>query len=133
MYQKCTNAGHDQLWCATQTDSAHNYIGGNYRNCGNCKDPCYNEEGFHYPGNDLNNGFENRQTDREACRLSCRSISGAEFFDWVSPDFSNSQYHNGCWCKNSDAGRRPSSGITSGNVNCLYATGTRNELPFWNI
>ena len=86
---------------------------------------CYNEADFHYPGNDLNQGFDNRQSDGEACRLSCRSITGAKFFDWVSPEFHDQQYHNGCWCKTSDAGRTPNVGITCGNVNCLYATGKK--------
>ena len=110
-------------WCSTETDSEGNY-NGNWKHCEDCIEDCYSEVDVSYPGNDLNEGFDNRQSDAEACRFSCRSISGAKFFDWVGPQFHNEQYHNGCWCKTSDAGRMSDVGITVGNVNCSFATGT---------
>ena len=80
------------------------------------------EDDIANPGNDLNDGVNNQQADAEACRLSCRSISGANYFDWTSPKFDNSYYHGGCWCKDSDAGRKDSVGVVSGNVNCVDET-----------
>ena len=77
------------------------------------------EEDIDNPGNDLVDGLNNKQPDAEACRLSCRSISGAKYFDWSSPRYHDSYYHKGCWCKDSDVGRRESVGVISGNVNCV--------------
>ena len=99
-------------------------MSGKWKHCVDCLEDCYSEEGVAYPGNDLNEGLENIQLNAEACRFSCRSISGAKFFDWVSPQYYDQEYHNSCSCKTSDAGRKPSAGITVGNVKCLFVTGT---------
>ena len=80
---------------------------------------CYSESNITLPGNDVNNGLNNRQDDVEACRLSCRTVAGSDFFDWVSPDYHDSNFHNSCWCKHSDSGRQDSVGVISGNVNCV--------------
>ena len=80
---------------------------------------CYKENNTALPGNDVNNGVNNRQDDEEACRLSCRTVAGSVFFDWVSPDYHDSNFHNTCWCKHSDSGRQDSVGAISGNVNCV--------------
>ena len=71
----------------------------------------------------MNNGLNNIQYDVEACRLSCRSETGSEFFDWVSQDYHDSDFYNTCWCKSSDSGRTYSAGVISGNVNCVDVTG----------
>ena len=77
------------------------------------------EQDIGLPGNNLNDGWNNKQDDAEACRLSCRSISGANYFGWPSPKFPNSASHKNCWCKSSDAGRKDFVGIVAGNVNCV--------------
>ena len=84
---------------------------------------CYIEIDIGYPGNDLNSGVDNIQPDVEACRLSCSSIAGSQFFDWVRQDYHDSYYHESCWCKSSDAGRTARVGVTTGNVNCRDVTG----------
>ena len=83
---------------------------------------CYSEFNITLPGNDLNDGLNNKQDSAEACRISCRSVAGSLFFDWVGPTFTNTQYHDGCWCKHSDSGRRVLVGVISGNVNCINVT-----------
>ena len=80
---------------------------------------CYDEQGISYKHNDLNSGMDNKQPDWKACRSSCRSIVGAEFFDWVSPQYWISTFRETCWCKYSDSGRQQQSDTVSGNVNCV--------------
>ena len=79
---------------------------------------CYSERNIDYAGADENDGLNNRQNDAEACRLSCKSLSAAQFFAWAGPSYPDSNIHNGCWCKSSDSDRRDSVGVTSGNVFC---------------
>ena len=88
---------------------------------------CYVESDIAYFGNDLNNGLDNKQSDGEACRVSCGSISGAEFFDWVSTDYQSPEHHSTCWCKSSDSGRGYAFGVTAGNVICVHATNTTGK------
>ena len=79
---------------------------------------CYAERNIDYAGADENDGLNNRQNDAEACRLSCKSISTAQFFAWASPSHRDTSIHYTCWCKSSDSDRRDSVGVTSGNVMC---------------
>ena len=68
------------------------------------------EPGYNYDGNDINNGVNNVQPDIESCRLSCLTL-GATYFS-----FNN---NNGrCFCKNSNAGRKVSDTMTSGETTC---------------
>ena len=90
---------------------------------------CYSEFNISLPGNDLNNGLNNRQDSAEACRSSCRSVAGSQFYDWASSSYSNAQIHNGCWCKTSDSGRTVIGGVISGNVNCINIT---SKLEYCN-
>ena len=53
---------------------------------------------MNYPGNDVNNGLEDKQPDMISCRSFCKSMC-AEFFSWTGPDNPNEDDHNGCWCK----------------------------------
>ena len=63
------------------------------------------------------------QYDLDSCRLSCKSVEGSEFYNWVSQDYHDQRDHYTCWCKSSDSGRGHSVGVISGNVNCVKATG----------
>ena len=62
-------------------------------------------------GNDLNDGLENKQKDVESCRSSCRSMN-ANYFDF------NYNSNKGCFCKDSNKGRRPTEGVISGGTKC---------------
>ena len=55
----------------------------------------------------MNNGSDNVQSDVESCRASCKSL-GAPYFDF------NYAGDHGCWCKNSNAGRKQVNGVTGG-------------------
>ena len=79
---------------------------------------CYSERNIDYSGADMNNGLNNRQNDAEACRSSCKSEAGAQFFAWVGPSYPDSNIQNTCWCKSSDSDRQDSVGVTAGNVMC---------------
>ena len=83
---------------------------------------CYSEMDISLPGNDLNNGFNNRQDSAEACRSSCRSVTGSKFYDWNKSSISSTKWGKSCWCKHSDSGRRVNRETISGNVNCLHVT-----------
>ena len=78
---------------------------------------CFEETGFDYQGYDINNGFNDSQSNAEDCRHKCRSRN-ATFFTWVPPMEIWENYQNSCWCKTSNAGRRAKAGHVSGNVNC---------------
>ena len=75
------------------------------------------EQDIGYYGNDLNVGGNNKQADAEACRLSCRSIIGANYFGLVNQN---------CWCKSSDAGRMDKVGVVAGNVKCVVKNQGKN-------
>ena len=68
---------------------------------------CLTEKDISYYGNDVNNGADNVQSDVESCRASCKSL-GAPYFDF------NYAGDHGCWCKNSNAGRKQVNGVTGG-------------------
>ena len=68
---------------------------------------CVTEKDISYYGNDVNNGLENVQSDTESCRASCKAM-GAPYFDF------NYAGNRGCYCKNSNAGRRKVAGVMSG-------------------
>ena len=68
---------------------------------------CLTEKDISYYGNDVNNGLENVQSDTESCRASCKAM-GAPYFDF------NYGGNHGCYCKNSNAGRREVAGVTGG-------------------
>ena len=63
---------------------------------------CLTEHNIAYPGNDINNGASNLQSDGESCRASCAPL-GARYFTWT-------QGTRQCWCKHSKAGRVDVSG-----------------------
>ena len=68
---------------------------------------CLTEKDISYVGNDVNNGLYNVQLDTEKCRASCKAM-GAPYFDF------NYAGNRGCYCKNSNAGRRKVAGVMSG-------------------
>ena len=78
---------------------------------------CYTEENTSYDGHNIGGDTANSdQITAHACRLSCTSISGAEYFKWLTLE---SQWGRGhCYCKTSDSGRTDKSESVSGNVNC---------------
>ena len=78
------------------------------------------EEDTNYQGNDINNGiFDLRKYDAMSCKAYCKSnYQSARYFTWVSPSAPLSIYHNTCWCKNSDSGKKHEQGEISGEVNC---------------
>ena len=68
---------------------------------------CLTEKDISYYGNDVNNGLENVQSDTESCRASCKAM-GAPYFDF------NYGGNHGCYCKNSNAGRKEVASVISG-------------------
>ena len=82
---------------------------------------CLIEENTAFYGNNLNDGLSDPlQDDVESCRSFCKSTyPTAKYFHWVGSS-SNWQpgYHNTCWCKHSDSGRKTRDGSTSGEVAC---------------
>ena len=68
---------------------------------------CVTEKDISYYGNDVNNGLENVQSDTESCRASCKAM-GAPYFDF------NYGGNHGCYCKNSNAGRKEVASVISG-------------------
>ena len=72
---------------------------------------CFIEEDVSYNGNDMNDGVANVQPDVASCRESCRPV-GAKYFGF------NYGGNRACYCKSSNSGRIPRSGVTSGNTMC---------------
>ena len=83
------------------------------------KPECLVEENIDYPGNDINDGTQNRQPDVASCQSFCSSnYPSSPYFDWVSPSASWTGGHEACYCKNTNAPRVKVTGITSGRVSC---------------
>ena len=76
------------------------------------------EENIDYAGANVNT-VHTWKADLEGCRTFCRTNHPeAPFFSWVSKNYATTNYHSRCFCKSGDQGRKSSTGITSGMVNC---------------
>ena len=76
------------------------------------------EENIDYAGGNVNTGTDTKP-DAEGCKTFCKiNHPEAPFFSWVSKNYATTSYHSRCFCKSGDQGRKSSTGITSGTVNC---------------
>ena len=71
----------------------------------------------------LNDGFDDRVDDWESCKSLCESDQATAFYFSYVPYYkewwgADGHYSKTCWCRSSDSGRKHSSGLVSGDLNC---------------
>ena len=74
------------------------------------------EDNINYHGGDVKQQPAEWQHTVEGCKKYCRTK--APFFSWVSPQHADTSIRSRCYCKTSDQGRAPLTGMTSGRVDC---------------
>ena len=88
------------------------------------RNSCVIEHELGYNGNNINNGLNDSMimmADWESCQNFCKSnVAQSTYFTYITntSDIEPKDYHNTCWCKNSNAGRAAASGQISGEVLC---------------